>query len=376
MTDYKKSKMMDYVLDNLKDIISSLVINKQYVANRTETLKMTQDADNYIAAKLDMSDFYSYHIFSEYALIKAGLSDKINQYQYDKTTIPRDKRDDVVRYEKEYILVSYVERNDYYRMLNGEPNIGEASLYLDKDYPNIDITKPIHKMNEDEISILEANGVLNILREKYPDKKYLNHLSEETRIPYHISRRAKDFDILYINRDRTKYGVPDMFLGIYRQVRNYVIDKFKDDAYKYQSPYYDAFIGLFILCITVQRFITNFFNRFINRDFYDKDLIGLLFESYGLPIYNEIPLNYLQTTAKNLNKLLYYKATDKVFVDIFKIFNLDNIDIKNYYLFKDRKMDDKGLPIVAYKEKTQLEYFVDNVVNEYSYKDKIGRAHV
>ena len=88
-----------------------------------------------------------------------------------------------------------------------------------------------------------------------------------------------------IKKDRSKQGVSDSFIGIYRAVRSYVLERFYDEAFTQSSPYYDAFIGLFILTITVQRYMITYMEKFINRDFFNKDIIRLLFESYGLPFY-------------------------------------------------------------------------------------------
>ena len=353
----KKSIMMDQVLIELKDLVSSLIIKQTYIADRNETLDMTKAGDEYIAASNCLDVFYSYNSYSEYALNKAGLYEL--KYRRDKSTIPHNKRDLVVKYQREYILTTYDERNNYYRRLAGLPDIGDEPIYLDEQYEGVDETKPIHLMNNDEITILKVLGVIDRLIKKYPEKKYLEHLENEKRIPIYISRDANDFDILYIKKDRTKQGVSDSFIALYNATRAYVLDRFYDDALKTNSPYYDGFIGMFILCITIQRYITTYFYKFINRDFFNKDIIRMLFDSYGLPFYKNIPLSYFQKVSKNLNRLLYYKATDHVFVDIFKIFDLDNIDIYNYILFKNRKMDINGEPINIYKEKTDVAYRID-----------------
>lgn len=357
--DNNKSIMMDYVLEELKTIVSTLVIKKTYIADRTDTLENKQKADQYIAAVTNTDVFYTYPTYSDYALQKAGLY--LECYKRDKSTIPKEKRDEVLKYQREYIILTYNEPNNYYRALAGLPDIGDEYIYLEEDLKDVDETKPVHDMNKDEIIILAATGALDRLKEKYPNKKYLWHLESEYRIPIHVSRSADDFDILYIKKDRTKQGIADSFIAIYRQVKDYCLTKFYDEAYKKDSPYYDGFIGMFILCITLQRYITTYLQKFINRDFFNKDLIRLLFESYGIPFYNDIPLSYLQKVAKNLNRLLYYKATDRVFTDIFKIFDMDNIDVYNYILFKDRNLDINGRPIEIYKEKTELGYDIETV---------------
>ena len=379
--DFNKSITMDYVYNEILNIISTLIVKKQYMADRYETVETLQQADEYIAAVEKSDLFISYATYSDYALQKAGLYDeKYKKYKYN---IPEEKRDEVLAYQREYVISNYEEPNNYYRSLAGLPDIGDEYIYIsevtDEEIEGVDSSKPIHEMTKSEATILKVYGILDKLIEKYPKKEYLKHIDYEYKIDIIMARKSNDFDILYIKKDRTKQGVSDNFIGIYRQSRDYVMNKFYDDTYKKDSPYYDAFIGIFILTITIQRYISNYMEKFINRDFYDKDIIKLLFESYGLPFYNDIPISYLQKVCKNLNRLLYYKATDRVFVDIFKIFDLDNIDIYNYVLFKDNKLDSKGKPIEVYKEKTELGYEIDtktyslinsNTPKDYKYVEK------
>ena len=362
----KKSIMMDQVLQELRDLVTTLVVKQGYKANRMENIDMTRYGDQYCAAINHIDVFYSYNTYSEYALNKAGLYEL--KYRRDKSTIPKDKRNLVLNYQREYIITTYEEKNNYYRSLAGLPDIGDDFIYIKNNYEGVDETKPIHLMDKDEITVLIVKGEIDRLIKENPDKEYLKHLDYDKRIPINVAREANDFDILYIKKDRNKQGVSDSFIGIYRAVRSYVLERFYDEAFTQSSPYYDAFIGLFILTITVQRYMITYMEKFINRDFFNKDIIRLLFESYGLPFYKNIPLSYFQKVSKNLNRLLYYKATDRVFADIFKIFDLDNIDIYNYILFKDRKLDINGEPINIYKEKTDVGYQIDTntyaLVNE------------
>lgn len=358
---FKKSIMMDKVLKELKEMISTIIVKLDCEAERNETLETRKAADEYIVAMKQQDSFYSYENYSMYALSKLELD---SYYMTDKRMIPKKYRTDLVRYQRQFVIGSYVEKNNYYRTLAGLPELGDKDyIYVtevdDKEIEGVDITKPIHEMTDDEIIILNSIGYLDIIINNHPEKKYLNHLIKGKRIDIVTARTANDYSILYIYSDKTKQPITEMFINIYEKTRSYVLDRFYDDAYKYKNDYYENYIGLFILTITVQRFITNYFHKFINRDFYDKDIIKLLFDSYGLPFYNDIPLSYSQKVAKNLNRLLYYKSSNRVFVDIFKLFDMDNIEVFNYVLFKNPKIDDAGKPLLIYNEKTDVGYQIN-----------------
>lgn len=359
--DYYKSEMMDKVWSEIKNIASTLVVKLNYMAEREDTVEYKKAAQEYIAAVKMQDNFNTYSSFSLYAISKAELGLECVENKYN---IPVEKRAEVLVYQRDYVLKTYVEQNNYYRSLAGLPDLDDTDYVYVTDVSNgniqnVDETKPVHEMDSGEINILSVLGYLDKLIEKYPDKKYLKHLSLETKIPIYTSRTALNYNILYIYRDGTKQPVSEMFISLYNKSREYVLERFYDKAYAFRSPYYDAYIGLFILSITVQRYITNYIKKFINRDFYDKDIIKILFSSYGLPFYNEIPLSYLQKIAKNLNRLLIYKATDVVFTDIFKIFDMNNITVNNYILFKNPKLDPDDNPVIIYKEVTELGYQID-----------------
>lgn len=377
MIDVQKSITMDHVKDEVMILVDSLIVKLQHIADRYETIEYTKAADEYLSAISMNDNFHTYTNYSDYALNKAGLFSQ--SYKSDKFLIPVDKRAEVAIYQREYVLATYEEKNNYYRMLAGLPDYGDDPIYLTEYIPDVDITKPLHEMEEDDITILKVTGVLSTLIEKYPDKKYLRYLEKSRRIPIYVSRKAGPYAILYIKRDRSKQGVSDMFIGIYKQCSEYIMDRFYEESYKIGSPYYDGFIGLFILSTTIQRYVTNYFHKLINRDFYDKDIIKLFLQSYEIPYYDEIPLSYMQKIAKNLNRLLMYKATDKVFTDIFEIFDLENIEISNYILLKDTKLNALNEPIMKYEENTEVRYSIDtvtyHVVNDTEFIGSYEESH-
>lgn len=352
--EYKQTNMMDFVLKQLKEITETLTVKLSYIANKYETVESKRLGDMYCAAKLKIDDFGTYMTYSEYALEKAGFpQSEWEDLQNNRSLIPIDKRNIVLQYEREYIIMNYVEKNEYYREISGLPPLNDTFddfVYLEYEVDGVDIKKPVHMMDNHELMLLAITKNLTRLIEKYPEKRYLRHVYDG-KVPIETARRTADYELMYIKRYLQDPGMPSVFVRLYKESRNYVLKRIYDKAYQMNSEYYDAFIGLFILTITCQRFMTQYFNQGINRDFYDKDIIKELFESYGLPYYNEISLTYMRKVAKNLNKLLRFKATDKVFVDIFKLFEIHNIDVTSYFLIKDRKKDQYYNPIFKYKEK-------------------------
>lgn len=345
-----RTVMMDFVLKELKKILTSIVVKLDYTAQSSETQDSLRNGDLYCAAIVKADTFYSYTDYSYELMIEAGMPTELAyNCMGNSTKIPPKYRDAVLELRRQQFLDEFVETNNYYRMLNGLPDLKDKDfVFLSEPVEGIDISKPLHLMDKSEIVLLEIEGVLDKVIKANPTKTYLNHLNSK-KIPIEVSRRATAYSILYIERDLSDPSFIGKFIRLYGESKDYTLKKIYDKAYKIKSDYYDSFMGLFMLVITAQRFVATYFTSGISRDFYDKDLIKFLFESYGLPFYNEISLNYLRNISKNLNRLLMYKSTDKVFVDIFKLFNMENIDVYKYYLMKDRKTDYQGNPVFAYK---------------------------
>ena len=66
--DKYKTLMMDHVISELKELVSSIIVKQQYIADRYETLEYTRAADEYIAAYKKQDTLYSYFQYSIYAL--------------------------------------------------------------------------------------------------------------------------------------------------------------------------------------------------------------------------------------------------------------------------------------------------------------------
>lgn len=146
---------MDKFVRQLKEVISSLVVKRNKVASKYETLDIQREAERYVMAKDGVATYDSFVNF-DYEVYKAlGIPDQlIAAYTADKSKIPYGLRDTLVSRECTFIIANYVEKNNYYRMLAGLPD------YDDKDYvycPTNDIgistTIPLHQLDSYQIGL-------------------------------------------------------------------------------------------------------------------------------------------------------------------------------------------------------------------------------
>lgn len=101
-----------------------------------------------------------------------------------------------------------------------------------------------------------------------------------------------------------------------------------------EGRYYESFIAMSILFMALNYMNYKYLDVDIDRDFYDLDSLKLIYEAYGVPFYEDIPLTYHKRIVKNINRLIKYKGSNKVFVELCDLFDYDILGIYQYYLLK------------------------------------------
>ena len=226
-------------------------------------------------------------------------------------------------------------------MLHGLPAIGVKDYVEDWIAPDgisIDLSKPIHEMTQAEVTILDKYGVLDkMINEDPVNREYMRHLGKKS-IDYYTARRANRFDALYIPTINSE-SIQKMYKDRLDANKFYVLRTIYSEAYKYDSDYYDNFIAILIVIITMVDIISRVQEFIARKEIFDIRSVQYIFKSYGVPFFENIPLKYQIAMVKNLHTLLKYKSTSKCMVDICSLFGFSNIKIFKYYILRDRKID-------------------------------------
>lgn len=344
---------VDSFINELKYLVTNTVVKQSKVAKKYETLEMQKASGLYITM-IESGDTWSAFVkFDSDVLLSAGVDPTmINTCMNDKEMIPRSIRSKAMSLQKNKIINNYVEKNDYYRMLNGEPSVEDEEnldfVYVPPNSYGVPIDVPVHKLSLENINYIRGSGILDDLIKEHPDKKYLKFL-QPYNISYYSARIANNFELLYAP-DSTLESIAYDYKIIYAKARNYFMIGIYNKEYSKLYEYYDEFIGFSIMTMAIQRTISNMYKQGIAREFYDVQLIEYLFNSYSIPYIEELSLSYQIILAKNLNLLLTYKATNKVIYDITNLFDMGNAKIYKYYLVKNHKLDESGNPVFAEKD--------------------------
>ena len=347
---------MTNFISQVKTLITSLVVKRDKAAKYYDNdLEIRKAADRYINT-IDYGDNWDMYVRFDYDVMEAaGLdSNLLNWYYEDKSRIPRQLRQKVVDLQKQKVIDSYEEKNDYYRMLYGLPPMADIEnknyIYVPANEYGVPTNVPIHELDSESIAIIQATDILDRIIDANPTKGFLNYLGSN-RISIYTARKANNFEILAIrNTQQIDELIIRDFEIMYAKARNYFMIAVYNSVYATNFEWYDEFIGFSILVMAVQRLISNIYKQGLTRDFYDLELIRYLFKSYSVPYIEEMDISYQINLAKNLNYLLQYKATDKVLYDVANLLGFYDIHIYKYYLVKSHRLDAENKPIFRYDE--------------------------
>ena len=340
---YTENPYVDEMVYYTRLMSMDTVLKMEEEALKNETMESLRNGNLLISCVEGTAIFEQFSYVTPSILSEVGLYD-MEPYLRDIKNIPQHKRKEVTKLLMKDFINNYEELNPYYRALHGLPiseneeDFDYVTDWLPPDGVVIDLGKPIHLMNRDEILILEKFGVIDELINEDPYKRqYMRHLGDK-KIDYYPARRANRFDILYIPTIDS-----DSIYKTYRDKLDankfYVLRTVYSEAFKYNSDYYDNFIAILIVLITVVDIIARVQEFITRKEIFDIRSVQYIFKSYGIPFFEEIPLKYQISMVKNLHTLLKYKSTSKCMVDICSLFGFDNIKVFKYYLLKDRKVD-------------------------------------
>lgn len=360
LTDYP---FVDELVYYTKLLAYNAVVKNEKLANEAETLESQINANIYMACVEGKAKFTIFRNIPESVLIESAIPLSIRQACIiDKFNIPEAKRALVTSKMITYTINNYVEKNTYYRKLMGLPPEGDKGIKVPSELVDeeLDIKwdTPIHEMTTREINIIESYGILDQIKELYPDLIYLNFLGDNAINPY-VARKAANFQILYLPNIDSE-TVLEKFKTKYESNRIYTIRAIYSEAFKYGSDYYDEFIIILILIMTMVDIISEVQEFILRKEIFDNRSIQYLFQSNGIPYWPEIPTKYQIAMIKNMHTLLKYKSSTKNLIDICSIFGFSDISVFRYYILRDRRVDENGDYIFAYKKDDNGEYLLDS----------------
>ena len=357
--------------DSFIEVLQNVTIKYSYLADKYETLETEQAADAYMDAVLERDSFTSYQYYTPQELVNVGItdSDLISDIVAGNVNLIEPKYYDLLVAERrKNVIESFEEKNNYYRMLNGYPDIEVTALqylYLDrivdedgnlnetltaegikiKNSLGVDIKVPIHKiqdyynkmepeLGDNLINRIESAGFIKSLIAEYPNRDYLRYIGQN-RISITTARRAKNFQILQLKQKNIKNTFYNQFTTIYEQCRLYFISTIYIPIFKEFIEEYNHFIAMAIMVMAIQHTVASQMKLGIRREFFDIYAVRLLYQVYNIPYNLYLDEQTQQRIVQGLNGFIQDKATNKVLYDVAAALGFgDNFSIykPNFYI--------------------------------------------
>ena len=340
------------IYNDLLYMVKNLTIKREDLARANMTTESNAAWEMYLAAVKGDTNFYNYPTLPAEAIMNSNIPSHLKPLCIEnKNYIPEEMRDEIVRLSLPIIIDHYQELNEYYRILNGKPVAGDSIFYV-REYADIPHDIPLHQLGSEYIALLEQRHAIDVLRERYPDRYYLNYLGEK-QIDLITAHEAKPFEILYCpycENERTR----ESFMTNYHIARRYVMTCCYNKAMFTERPMYDPFIGFVIISLAIRNTLVPEEADYLTYE----EIINACLESYGmLDFFKNLPFSYKKRLVLAMDHLLQYKGTDPVLVDVMKIFKLDDYTVNRYYLLKTHKLDPvTGEPVFPKLEDGSLDY--------------------
>ena len=341
---------------DVQKMVDVIEVKRPDLAKANETFETYKAYELYEACLAGDTNILNFEIDRK-TLAQYISADKVPQYINNLLGLPKDIQNIIVNDLSDKVIANYEEKNEYYRMLSGLPELEDKAtdfIYvrnMGMVEHGIPEDVPVHKLTIEQIDILESYGVLATLKAKYPKKYYLNYLGIHA-INALEARRAKDFEIL-------RLGVPDnlknreTFMGEYYGARRYVLATMYNDKMFYNSRYYHATVGIIMLMLAIRNMMVPTESMYLSFE----EIIDSILESYGvLQYFKRLPFSYKRKLAIAMDRLLMIKGTDQVLVDLCKLFAYDNLIANRYYLAKVPVRDENGKIKIVRKDDGTLDY--------------------
>ena len=373
MNSQMTNPMSEYLL-KIQLIIKNAEFKNKEEADKYETLDKRLKADEYIRAvtKTDIFESYQYDGRVVYdLLIRNGYTDEeAFKYMNNPMMLPNDMREILMDQARAAIISGYKEDNKYYVNLMGKPYEGDTDVPADtvlrisddfyttyRSTGDIERSQPVHEMPVKYQDLyMNTEEYQNVLLDN-PHLDYIRHLGSSA-IPIHISRKARDGDVMKIDTSKLqtyhpKFGnvsvepsVIHAFTNVYRSTRDYVYQTLRGDFSNIYANY-NSLMRYLTIYMTIGTLLNEFQKKSTTLIYTDRTTANNMFLLYGFPsIIMEEP--YLSDFLKQFRELLMDKGTNVVY-RVKDIIGYEYTDVYTLVMVKQQVFSN-GYPMYKYNE--------------------------
>ena len=351
-----EARQVNPIQDLFKDIekiIEFMEVKDLREAMEYETSEIRDEAEVWMAAMMERDNYLTYRHLWNASMFQETLPNvKFNDvrvWMENPYSVPLVFRDNLLTRGRQLYLNSYVEKNQYYRMLSGLPPIDTPSseyVYLSEPLKN--------QLHTDDIPVHELSTLVQnryISTEEYqdiikdnPDKRYLKYLGIY-KIDLLTSRKAKDFELIrYLPMGRSDIN-PNLlkeFGSLYSDYREYVMVVLYNKHLEGVYESYRSYMGMLITSFTLMQICNKSIEHVSDRRFLDDAILHIILSMHGIPRSLLMTKEVRRNLVVNLLKLTRQKSTDEVYYNLVQILGYHDIIISKLMLMRGQEFDENG----------------------------------
>lgn len=306
-------KEINIRLQTAKRLMSNLIVKQSKRAYDNETEESASNYYIYYNAYMKMDKLSDYEIWKESevkqampsitdedvkALIEPGIIKKLYlEKEFSELEVER-----LMDAKRASIISSYVELNEYYRMLIGLPSLEDMKNNNFIYYNGI----PIHELPYTVKLRLRRDGTFDNLFSDN-NKQYIRFIGRE--IDLITAREAEEFEILSNYKDRSEY---EIYAICYNKEREMWMRGFYNEWLMYETDFYESEDLLILKLHALIAYIIETKKPFIHKSTYSQQEAINIWRSNGLVLPKNMPELYRNSCTFVLNYLLMFKGTNYV----------------------------------------------------------------
>lgn len=356
MAESKETNPLQNLFVDIKKILEYVVIKDKEAATAAETEESKNSAELWMNAIMGTDNYITYRAYWTFSMFQEVQNNvKYNDfrnYVEKPFSVPLRFQETLREQGRQLFLDQYIEKNDYYRMLNGLPSINDTEkdfIYLSKELQekfHCD-NLPIHEQSlYVQSSYMTTDEYAKVVSEN-PSKKYLKYLGIN-KIDIFAARKAKDFDIISYPTGRSDINpnLLNTFSTLYADYREYVMVVLYNPQFENMYANYRTFMGVLIMSFTLMQIGNKAVEAVHDKRYLDDTILHIVLSMYGIPDSLLLPNEIRRDLAINMLKLVREKGTDEVYYDLIQILGYQNVTVSKLMLMKNQKFDINGNPIL------------------------------
>lgn len=311
MTDTKES-IVNSKLQTLSRLMNNMVVKQEKRANEFETDEIYYEYEKYRFAieELDTIDDYdTTWTLEELISLFPGVSvnilrDVVNQVTtlsilYEEKVITKEQLAAALENRRYWRIDTYVERNNYYRMLIGQPPIEDGP----DDFVYVD-GKPIHEITVLEYYRLVRSGKMDVIIAENPDKEYIQYIGKD--ISIFDARESEQFQVLWVPMTTESSIYREMF----NKERKVYMVTYHNEYLSNSTDYNEAYELVQLKLRAAIYYEIQMNSPTLDKSTFTKEESENLFKEFGLSFPKNMPSSYRDAISFVLSYMVMFKGTN------------------------------------------------------------------